>query len=148
MMTAKEAQQLLTSGKIRAITGLSAPSAAQLPAGKAKVPKPVSLAKEGFKIALWAYCQKYGKPLFEEQLFHETRKWRLDFVIPGPRPVVLEYEGIFSNDNGQNGHTGVKHFIKDTQKYNAAALQGLTVIRYTANNYREFFHDLNKFYKL
>jgi hypothetical protein len=113
-----------------------------LPTGPPDKPK----AYKSLKMALEEFCTGRGWPLFSEQVFHEKRKWRFDWLIPGPRPLVIEYEGIFSNVNGQNGHTGHKHFVKDAEKYNAAAIAGITVIRYTARNYNTILEDLNKFY--
>lgn len=78
--------------------------------------------------------------LLKEYQFHPTRKWRFDFALINIK-VAIEYEGIF---RGKSGHTTHGGFIKDTQKYNAAATMGWRVLRYTANNYKEVHSDLKQ----
>lgn len=78
-----------------------------------------------------------------EYVFSETRMFRFDIAVPSMK-LAIEYEGIFSKDNGQNGHTGVKHYVKDCQKYNLATVEGWKVLRYTAKNYKHFIDDLKQ----
>ena len=63
-----------------------------------------------------------------EYRFHPTRKWRFDFAIP-EKKVALGYEGVMS---AKARHTSVTGYTKDAEKYNAAALLGWKVLRYTA----------------
>lgn len=137
-MKMKDIEAMMKKGRIR---GFSA-----IPANGKKMPDKLPITETGpkvlFKIALTDYCRRIGRPLFIEQRFHVKRKWRLDFLIPGPVPVGIEYEGIFSKDANANGHQNQRHYIKDTQKYNAAAGQGIRVLRYTAKTWQEAFIDL------
>lgn len=55
------------------------------------------------------------------------RNWRFDFAWPD-RHVAVEVEGgVWS----QGRHTRGQGFISDTEKYNAAVMQGWRVLRYT-----------------
>lgn len=63
-----------------------------------------------------------------EYKFHPTRKWRFDFAIVDKK-VAVEYEGVMS---AKARHTSVTGYTKDAEKYNAAALLGWKVLRYTA----------------
>jgi very-short-patch-repair endonuclease len=75
----------------------------------------------------------------EEFQFHPTRKWRFDFAIP-EKKVAIEYEGVFGK--GKSRHTTVTGYTADAEKYNAAALLGYRVLRYTAKNYKNVIEDL------
>jgi hypothetical protein len=60
-----------------------------------------------------------------EATFHESRKWRIDFLWPLQR-VGLEIEGgIFSRGR----HVRPAGFIGDCEKYNAATLAGYRIYR-------------------
>jgi hypothetical protein len=102
--------------------------------------------------ALKALCQKYGRPLFEEQRFHETRMWRFDYLIPGckgfrgsPTAVAIEYEGLLGGKQ-KTGHTESKRYTGNCDKYNAAALAGIVVLRYTHINWGQAVADLEMFF--
>src|ERR1035437_4777156 len=59
--------------------------------------------------------------------FHQTRKWRFDFVILETM-IAIEIEGgAFT----QGRHTRGVGFINDMNKYNHAALLGWRVLRFT-----------------
>lgn len=80
----------------------------------------------------------------EEYQFHPDRKWRFDFAIP-ERMIAIEYEGIFFGKDqatGKSRHTTVTGFMKDMEKYNAAASMGWTVLRYTTKTYKQVVNDL------
>lgn len=150
-MKKSELDGLLAKGKIRgykAITGVSLSKVTYLlPKGTQKSSK----AKEGLKNALWMICYRSGRALFTEQRFHVKRMWRLDFLIPGPKGKVIgvEYEGIYNYQEGVNmpsRHTQGKGFSEDADKYREAALAGITVLRYTARNWKNIYQDLAKFY--
>lgn len=63
-----------------------------------------------------------------EYKFHPTRKWRFDFAIVEKR-VAVEFEGLVS---AKSRHTTLTGYTNDCSKYNAAALLGWKVLRYTA----------------
>jgi hypothetical protein len=113
---------------------------------KMKQPRPkMTEEKMALHWALKAQCQKYGRPLFEEQRFHETRKWRLDYLIPGRTPVGIEYEGLLGG-NMKTGHTESDRYTGNCDKYNAAALAGIVVLRYTHSNWGQAVADLEMFF--
>ena len=60
--------------------------------------------------------------------FHRPRRWRFDFAFPGQK-VAIECEGgTFSAGR----HTRGKGFALDCEKYNQAALDGWTLLRFTS----------------
>lgn len=62
--------------------------------------------------------------------FHPVRRWRADFAFPDQK-LLVEFEGgAFSAGR----HTRGAGFEKDCEKYNAAALLGYTVLRFTAKH--------------
>ena len=65
---------------------------------------------------------------FEQEFkFHPSRKWRADFHLKG-RMILIEVEGgIWSGGR----HTRGKGYIGDMEKYNAAAMLGYQVIRFS-----------------
>lgn len=80
-----------------------------------------------------------AKITFEEEYkFHETRKWRFDFALVENK-IAIEYEGIYSE---KSRHTTFTGYTGDLEKYNAAALLGWKVLRYTAKNYKQVIEDL------
>ena len=97
--------------------------------------------KEWIGKNLWYWCWANKRLLLTEQIFHEERMWRFDFIICGIR-VAIEYEGLMSE---KSRHTTIDGFTGDAEKYNAAQSQGITVLRYTAKNYKSLLTDLNKF---
>jgi very-short-patch-repair endonuclease len=66
-------------------------------------------------------------PPVTEHRFHPVRLWRMDYAWPA-RKVALEVEGgVWSGGR----HTRGAGFLKDCEKYNAAALAGWLVLRVT-----------------
>lgn len=62
-----------------------------------------------------------------EHRFHDTRKWRFDYSWPAQR-IALEVEGgVWTGGR----HTRGSGFLKDCEKYNAAACAGWRVVRCT-----------------
>jgi len=67
-------------------------------------------------------------PLPEREVrFHPTRKWRFDFYWPDLMVAVEVEGGIWVRGR----HNRPASFIKDCEKYNEAALMGITVLRVT-----------------
>ncbi len=62
-----------------------------------------------------------------EHRFHETRRWRFDFAWPDLM-VAVEVEGL---SNKKSRHTSFGGYRKDCEKYNAAAVMGWCVLRFT-----------------
>ena len=83
--------------------------------------------------ALWesqaADCAKPER----EYRFHPERKWRFDFAFPDSR-VAVEMEGGIWTGGGHNRGT---IYNTNCDKYNAAAMLGWTVLRYTTNHLRD-----------
>ena len=73
-----------------------------------------------------------------EYRFDEKRKFRFDFALPNLK-IAVEYEGIFSE---KSRHTSVLGYSKDVEKYNLATIQGWSVLRYTAKNYKDAANDV------
>jgi very-short-patch-repair endonuclease len=63
-----------------------------------------------------------------EHRFHPVRKWRMDFAWP-ERKVAAEIEG---GTWAGGRHTRGSGFAGDCAKYNAAALLGWRVLRFTS----------------
>ena len=62
-----------------------------------------------------------------EYRFDTTRRWRFDWAFPDPFKIAVEVEG-----NAWNVAGGGKHMQdKDMEKYNAAAVQGWRVLRFS-----------------
>lgn len=65
-----------------------------------------------------------------EFLFHPIRKWRFDYYFPDHR-VAIEIEGGVYKYGRHNRAIG---FLKDMDKYNAAAEMGIRLLRYPSVN--------------
>lgn len=95
--------------------------------------------KNHIQLVLIAFAQKNGLQLYEEYRFTEDRGWRFDWCIPALN-LAIEYEGLMSE---KSGHTTITGYTKDTDKYNRAAVEGWSVIRVTALNYKTLIDQLN-----
>jgi hypothetical protein len=62
-----------------------------------------------------------------EYSFFPGRKWRADFAWPTRRLLVEVEGGVYSGGR----HTTGPGFERDCEKYNAAALSGWVVLRFT-----------------
>lgn len=70
-----------------------------------------------------------GSPLPEREfIFAPARKWRFDFAWPDEL-VAVEVEGL-TRDGGR--HQRNEGYEADLEKYNAAALEGWLVLRFTS----------------
>ena len=72
---------------------------------------------------LW---QEWGGPeLIKEYRFHVSRRWRFDYYHEPTKTAVELEGGLYSGGR----HTRADGFRGDIEKYNAAAMQGITVLR-------------------
>ena len=71
-----------------------------------------------------------------EVRFHPIRKWRFDFYW-SREMVACEVEGGIWMRGGGGRHNRPATFIRDTEKYNEAALMGITVIRVTDKHVKD-----------
>ena len=123
-MTDEELRKLLASNPDIAIAG--APARLDSTQG-AKVDSQYTKAQgsrlERKFIDLW---ESLGcPPLQREWRFDEVRRWRFDFAHLGAM-VAVEVEGG-THANGR--HNRAQGYADDCEKYNAAALDGWTVLR-------------------
>jgi very-short-patch-repair endonuclease len=65
------------------------------------------------------------RPLEVEYKFHPDRRWRFDFAWPKQRLAVEVEGGIFVRGR----HVSPSGFVKDSEKYNEAAVSGWSVLR-------------------
>lgn len=88
---------------------------------------------------LVALCRAAGLPEpIPEYKFHPLRKWRADYCWPIHKVIVEIEGGAWS----QGRHTRGSGFIADMAKYNAAALLGYAVLRYTPQQLGDAVRDL------
>jgi len=92
----------------------------------------MSELEESF-LSLWKALARECTLPDREVRFHPTRRWRFDFAWPIERVAVEIEGGVWS----RGGHTRGKVFIANCDKYNAAAVMGWKVLRYTTNHLRE-----------
>lgn len=90
-------------------------------------------------------CPQFGLPTPQrEYKFHPVRRWRIDYYFERDgRKVGLEVEGgVWTGGR----HTRAKGFLGDMEKYNAAAVAGIHIIRTTPKNLfkLETFNLINK----
>ena len=83
--------------------------------------------------------QSRGEALLEWQLkshgiqhkmeyrFDKVRRWKFDFAFPDKMLAVEIEGGLYQNGR----HNRAKGYIADMEKYNAAASQGWTLLRFT-----------------
>jgi len=62
-------------------------------------------------------------------MFCNDRKWRFDFAWPAIMLAVEIEGGIYQG----GGHTTLSGYTKDCEKYNRAAMDGWTVLRYAGS---------------
>ena len=60
-----------------------------------------------------------------EYRFHPVRLWRFDFAWPAAMLAVEIEGGVYTRGR----HTRASGFVRDAEKYNAAAEMGWTVLR-------------------
>lgn len=80
----------------------------------------------GLPFALLCRAEGLPEPVAEYR-FHPERRWRFDYAWPD-RKIAVEQEGAVW---AQGRHTRGSGFVKDIEKYNAAAALGWCVLRGT-----------------
>jgi len=68
--------------------------------------------------------------LIKEHKFHPQRRWRFDYAILEHKIAIEVEGGVWTKGR----HTRGSGFVKDMEKYNAAAVLGWTLIRVTPSN--------------
>lgn len=90
----------------------------------------------GFK----ALLEEQGIAFVPEYRFHAPRRWKFDIAIPHLK-IAVEYEGLMSK---KSRHTTIEGYSKDSEKYNTAAEDGWTVLRYTALTKHRMLDDVKR----
>lgn len=96
----------------------------------------------GWNLLYWS--NEHAVTLEREYKFCPERAWRFDWAIPSIK-ISIEFEGGIFMQN--SGHNTAKHYNKDSDKYNKAAVLGWRVIRVTAMNYTTVLNSLNEMVK-
>ena len=79
------------------------------------------------QVLLRYVAEKYSVEVEFEFRFHPVRRWRFDACFPELK-IAIEQEGAVWV---QGRHTRGSGFVKDMEKYNAAAELGYRLFRYT-----------------
>lgn len=82
--------------------------------------------------AIWRMRAKGAPAPTPEYQFHATRKWRFDFAWPDHKLAVEIEGGTFKRGGGRHNRALGHH--ADCDKYNAAAIAGWCVLRYTSKH--------------
>ena len=86
--------------------------------------------REYLEATLAQQMDGYGIGYMREFRFHDTRQWRIDFLIwPAPKIAVEVDGGTYT----QGRHTRGAGYAEDCRKLNAAALAGYAVLRFDAD---------------
>ena len=89
-----------------------------------KIPRQLSIGEETLAMQMRMVLLPAPDREFR---FAPPRKWRFDFAWPTCK-LAVEVEGGVGNGGR---HTRLAGFEEDCEKYNAAALDGWTVLRFT-----------------
>lgn len=74
------------------------------------------------------YCQsQLGREPVREHRFHTSRKWRFDYAFPDLKIAIECDGGVWTAGR----HNRPKGYIKDMEKFNAAAALGWVVLKFT-----------------
>ncbi len=140
-MTLQDIEKLKKSGKIQGYRLMSSKDGAKGKGGKftGGMPKiePVGL------MAIKEVLRKKGLLFVTEHQFVKTRRFRFDVAVLNYR-LAIEYEGLVATGQ-KGGHQTKAHYTSNCTKYNISALEGWTLLRYTARNYKDFEKDLVEF---
>lgn len=105
--------------------------------------KIVKISVEKKTIELWLNQFKDNGVIDDfvsEYKFIDDRRFRFDWAIPSLL-IGIEYEGLMSKKSRHTTKTG---YSTDCEKYNLASINGWTVLRYTALNYKNFEDNLSQ----
>ena len=92
------------------------------------MPKKASAAQSHGEATLLFHIRAAQLPPPEQEYrFHPTRRWRFDFAWSACKVAVEVEGGTWTGGR----HTRGSGFEKDCEKYNAAALLGWRVLRFT-----------------
>ncbi len=95
-------------------------------AAQAKASTPTEHEANGLAAKFEHLWQEWGGPeLIKEYRFHVSRRWRFDYYHEPTKTAVELEGGLYSGGR----HTRADGFRGDIEKYNAAAMQGITVLR-------------------
>ena len=85
------------------------------------------MSKSEWEELLAFHIKAAGLPKPERDVrFHETRRWRVDFLWREPWMIACEVEGgVWVRGR----HTRGSGFLRDLEKYNELALAGYILIR-------------------
>ena len=92
------------------------------------------------KNEMQAVLARYG--FTEEYRFDKARRFKFDWANK-EKMIAIEYEGLMSE---KSGHTTVKGYTSNCDKYNLATILGWRVLRYTALNFKQLEIDLKKIF--
>ncbi len=84
-----------------------------------------------------------GYDVKAEWRFHNLRRWRFDYAIPALK-IALEFEGGL---HIMGRHTRGQGYINDMEKYNAAAKEGWTVLRYAPYQTDKMLGEVEEYVK-
>lgn len=74
------------------------------------------------------FCQaELGREPVREHRFHPSRKWRFDYAFPELKIAIECDGGVWMGGR----HNRPKGYIKDMEKFNAAAELGWVVLKFT-----------------
>ncbi|MGA9668284.1 MAG: DUF559 domain-containing protein [Terracidiphilus sp.] len=88
-----------------------------------KIPQPLSRGEEEFAL----HCKATGLHPVREFQFHPQRKWRVDFAFVDDK-LAIEIEG---GTHSMGRHNRADGYAADLEKYNALAVEGWSLLRYT-----------------
>jgi len=97
-----------------------------------KIPKKLSEGEEALALHIRASDLLKVRQPRREYKFHATRKWRFDFCWPSIM-LAVEVEGGTWGKEKKSAHTTGAGYKRDCEKYNAAALDGWMVLRFTTD---------------
>lgn len=77
------------------------------------------------------FCKnELGYEPVREYRFHPTRKWRFDYAIPVLKIAIECDGGVWTGGR----HVSPQGYLKDMEKFNAAAELGWVVLKFTPQN--------------
>lgn len=77
--------------------------------------------------------------VLKEYIFHPTRKWRFDYSLPQYKIAIEVDGGVWINGR----HNRASGYLKDLEKFNAAASMGWVVLKFTPDElYKKSTFDI------